>query len=162
MACYTVSDCVLENLGEGKSYTTELLITFIQVNNHKIAIDEKGEIKKIYTSIATQIKDSDLKKGVFGWLSLMAMKPTKWEYIEIENSHDDIFLDVCSNTIDKTMIVSSENKCKWKNGISQERKFSYYGAEIRFLNKDDAIQELKPKTNNFNLNNTNTNTNTNS
>ena len=161
MACYTVSDCVLRNLDEGKIYTTELLLTFTQENNHKIAIDEKGEIKMKYTSIATQIEDIDIKNGVIAWLGLMVMKPVKWEYVEIDNPHDDIFLDVCSNTIDKTMIVSSENKCRWKTGISPGRKFSYYGAEIRILNKDDAIQELKPKTNNINLSNTNTNTNTN-
>jgi hypothetical protein len=161
MACYTISNCVLEHLNEGRKYTADLLLTFTQENDHKIAVDESEKIIEIYTTTAEKISDNDIKIGIINWLSLMKLKPPKWEYIEIENTSNDIFLEVCCNTIDKKMIVSSENKCKWKNGISTDKLYSHRGISIRILNKDEAIIELKPKPIVIQQINTNTNTNTN-
>ncbi len=145
MACYTLSECVLEHLDEGRQYTSTLLNTFTQENNYKIAIDNRGEINNIYKSVVKKIFDRNIKAGIISWMYLMSQKPKKWEYFEIDNDIDDIFLEVCCRTIDKILIVSSENKCKWKDGISQDRFYSHKGTSIKILNKDDAIVEMKPQ-----------------
>jgi hypothetical protein len=146
MACYTLSDCVLEHLDEGRQYTSSPLNTFAQENNHKIAIDRGNKISDLYNSVINKLSDTNIKYGIISWMFLMSQKPQKWEFIDIDNDNHDIFLEVCCQTIDKTLIVSSENKCKWKDGITQERNYLHNGTSIKILNKDDAIIELKPPT----------------
>ncbi|GHV36242.1 hypothetical protein FACS1894178_7250 [Bacteroidia bacterium] len=160
MACYTLSECVLEHLDEGRKYSSALLSTFAQDNNHKIAIDNRNTISNIYQSIAERLPDINIKCGIIHWMYLMSLKPQKWEYFDITDNENDIFLEVCFQTIDKKLIVSSENKCKWKNGISIDRLYAYKDASIKILNKDDAIDELQPNVK-ISIENTNINKNEN-
>ena len=159
MACYTLSNCVLENLEENR-YTTDLLFVFIQENEHQIAFDKSGIIIEIYSTTIQNIPDFNIKIGAIYWLS--SIKEKKWG-VNIDNTDDDIFMAVCGKTADKRMIVSSVNECQWAGRISPspERMYSHKNDSIKILNKDEAILELKPKTTTFQQNNTNTNTNTN-
>ena len=144
MACYTLSECVLEHLDEGRQYTSALLNIFAQENNYKIAIDAEEMIRTKYRLIAENQTDDGLRSAIISWMYLMTtFKPQKWEYFDVVDKKNDIFLEVCCQTIDKALIVSSENKCKWKNGISTDRLYSYNGTDIKILNKDDAIKELQ-------------------
>ena len=146
MACYTISECVLLSIGEDgqDDIITDLLNVVLQKgNSHQIAIDKCGTIKNKYTEIA-QTYEFRIKVAIINWLEWMAKRDRKWEYVDIEDASDNIFLEVCCKTADKKLIVYSENK--WNNGKSTDRPYSHKGILITILNKDEAILELQPKT----------------
>lgn len=138
MICYTLSDCILENIGDQPSILyTDLLSVFINRHSkHKLAIDSQGKILDIYLSFKSMLVEA--------WLQQMAFTPSNWERINIDIPHSqhlskyEIFKLVCSQTADKLLIVYSHNG--WtKNEYTHERCINYRDHELRILDRDEAI-----------------------
>ena len=111
MICYTLSDCVLNNINiapNPKEILTDLLMVFAQNNNpYKIAIDKKGKIIDIYSRTDNP--------AILYWLQIMSDFPKSWECINVENfdsvkTQEESFLLLCSQTTDKMLIVYSHNE----------------------------------------------------
>ncbi|OUO14725.1 hypothetical protein [Bacteroides sp. An322] len=140
MICYTLSDCILKNLERApnrKEIITDILMVFAQNNNHhKLAIDRDGKIIQIYSNIQNP--------AIAYWLQLMADFPCSWEPISIENidnakTDEEIFLLVCSQTFDKTLIVYNHNG--WTQKLYEEDKvISYNGTYIKVFDREEAIK----------------------
>jgi len=141
MICYTLSDCVLKNMNNDKEIFTRLLIVFSQNKPHKVVVDRAGKIIDIYKALISN------DNFIFEWLRIMTdYLPKSWEYIEVDNiekidSKEEIFLEVCSRTESKLLIVYSHND--WAKGKKQyNRNILYKDKLIRIFDKDDAIKFL--------------------
>lgn len=151
MGCYTLCNCLLSNLELDKKYITDVLMVFPQqANAHKIALDKSNMILEMYGQIA---ETNDI---IASWLSLMSMKPTSFETIDVdvslEKSEEEIFLKVCSSTKSqqKTIVNSHERWIKYKG-----KTISYNSVSISVYDKDEAIIELNPPPSSTTINATN-------
>lgn len=143
MACYTLSNCILNNLVAGKKYITDLLFVFTQESNpYKIALDTSNRILGLYESAGQS------NEHVANWLSLMSYQPSNFETINADTSSaqntEEIFLLVCSMTkSQQKLIVHSHESWQYFNYVS-DRTIFYCGKPIRVFDRDEAILELNP------------------
>ena len=144
MICYTLSDCVLNNINiapNPKEILTDLLMVFAQNNNpYKIAIDKKGKIIDIYSRTDNP--------AILYWLQIMSDFPKSWECINVENfdsvkTQEESFLLLCSQTTDKMLIVYSHNE--WiKKYYNSNKDILYNGVQLKVLDREEAIRHLMP------------------
>jgi hypothetical protein len=151
MACYTLCNCLLSNLELDKKYITDVLMIFPQQSNaHKIALDKSNMILNMYAQIAEK------NEIIATWLSLMSMKPSSFETINVdvskEPSEDEVFLKVCSSTKSqqKAIVNSHERWINYKGKI-----IMYNSVQVTVYDKDEAIVELTPLSSNTIINATN-------
>ena len=124
MACYTLSNCILQNLVAGKKYITDLLMVFTQESNpFKVALDKSNRIIELYETAG------QTNEYVANWLSLMSYQPANFETINIDTSTisniEEIFLKVCSKTNSQQKLIVHSHE-GWQN-------FSYQGEKVIFL-----------------------------
>lgn len=144
MICYTLSDCVLNNINiapNPKEILTDLLMVFAQNKNpYKIAIDKKGKIIDIYSRTDNP--------AILYWLQIMSDFPKSWECINVENfdsvkTQEESFLLLCSQTTDKMLIVYSHNE--WiKKYYNSNKDILYNGVQLKVLDREEAIRHLMP------------------
>ena len=113
MACYTLSNCILNNLDAGKKYITDLLLVFTQESNpYKVALDRSNRIIELY-EIAGQKSEY-----VANWLSLMSYQPSNFEQINCDTvsaiNDEEIFLKVCSKTNSQQKLIVHSHE-GWQN-----------------------------------------------
>lgn len=144
MSCYTLCNCLLSNLELDKKYITDVLMVFTQQTNaHKVALDKSDRILTMYAQIAEK------NEIIATWLSLMSMKPTSFETIEVDVSQepieDDVFLKVCSSTKSqqKAIVNSHERWIKYKGKV-----ITYNSIAVTIYDKDEAVIELNPPSSN--------------
>ena len=111
-----------------------------QTNAHKIALDKSNRILDIYAQIAEK------NEIIASWLSLMSMKPTSFETIDIDVSHEDseeeIFLTVCSSTKSQQKAIVNSHE-RWNNHKYVSPKVLIYKSiPVTIYDRDEAISEL--------------------
>lgn len=153
MSCYTLSNCLLDNLELDKKYISDVLMVFTQSNPFKVALDKSNRILDIYAEIAGK------NETVATWLNLMTMKPTSFETINVDvisvKEVEEIFLKVCSSTKSqqKVIVSSHERWTSFKYFIPQT--ILYDNIQVKVYDRDEAIPELHPPTSNTSITATN-------
>jgi hypothetical protein len=142
MGCFTLSNCILEQSELDKKYIADVLMVFTQTNPFKVALDKSHKIIGLYETIG------QTNEFVAYWLSLMSMKPTSFETINIETNDatndEEIFLKVCSatNNQHKLIVLSHE---KWQYYKYDFPKIIIYNkVPVLIFDRDEAIVELNP------------------
>lgn len=145
MACYTLSNCILQNLVAGKKYITDLLMVFTQeANPFKVALDKSNRIIDLYETAG------QTNEYVANWLSLMSYQPSNFETINVDASSatniEEVFLKVCSKTNSQQKLIVHSHE-GWQNFSYQAEKVIVYDNKpIRVFDRDEAIHELNPAT----------------
>lgn len=141
MICYTLSDCVLEKMHpDDKGSIADFLNYFVQkANPCTLVVDDKDIILSRYHEIAST------NPGLAHWLDLMTRRPSSWEFVNVDtddlNFPQEIYLRVCSRTINKNLIVHSHNG--WSLELHNAKKVVIYnGTEINVLDREEAINEI--------------------
>jgi hypothetical protein len=141
MVCYTLSNCLLENLDAGKVYISDILMVFTQQNNpFKVALDKSDRIMDLYQ------KAGEKDYNVAYWLTLMSYKPSSFEIINVDTSsslnEEEVFLSVCSKTkSQQKMIVYSHEGWQYY-GYSSANVVHYNDIPVQVYDRDEAIREL--------------------
>ena len=143
MICYTLSDCVLEKMHpDDKESIADFLTYFVQkANPCTLVVDDANIIVSRYKEIAATTRNSALAL----WLQLMAIMPSSWESVTIDtagmNFPEEIYLRVCSHTLNKKLIVHSHNG--WSLTMHDtEKSVMYNGIKINVLDRDEAANEI--------------------
>ncbi|WP_207383140.1 hypothetical protein [Leptospira noguchii] len=124
-----------------KHYIANILYIFTQMNAHKVAIDAGNKVLNLYRDVAAS------NEFISGWLSLMSHEPSNYETIEINieehESELNIFLLVCSATAKQNKMIVYSHQALSEFAIVQNT-LNYRGKDIIVLDRDDAVEELKP------------------
>jgi hypothetical protein len=143
MASYTLSNCILNNIELDKKYITDVLMVFTQQSNpFKVALDKGDKILGLYETVA--------QKNEFAayWLSLMSMKPSSFESIDIETNDDvneeEIFLKVCSSTKSQQKLIVMSHESWQYYRYDSPKVITYNNIPVRVFDRDEAISELNP------------------
>lgn len=145
MACYTLSDCILNNLNAGKKYITDLLMVFTQESNpFKVALDKSNRIIDLYESAGQE------NEYVANWLSLMSFQPSNFETINIDTStainNEEIFLKVCGKTNSQQKLIVYSHEGWQYYSYESDKVIIYDTKQIKILDRDEAIHDLNPIT----------------
>lgn len=121
---YTVCSKVLETASRELKYAYDLLWHFVLENPNRVAVNDE--------ILAEYLKHANDSGIIREWIKGMDFK-NYWKQVAIEHS-DNVFIDTCQKTHDKTFIVSEK----------EDYELGDY-AGISVFNKDEAIIELQPK-----------------
>lgn len=120
---FTVCSKVVEKASEDYKYAIELLMQFTSDNPHKVIINDKIlndylRIAEEHNVINTWMKFMDYKRY---WKSLTPV------------IQDNIYIETCKESFDKKFIVDE------KEDYAKEQC-----VDLDIINKDEAIEQLKP------------------
>lgn len=142
MSVYTVSPCLMRYMDAGDmDYFRKVLFLFLN-GSHRVAKDEKGRVIDIYAGISIY---GDI---IHAWLSLMTVKPSRFEPIPVDldqvDGEENKFLALCSQTKGQhKMIVHSIQNVSCE--VYNKNRTDYEGVTVELLSRDDAVEELLVK-----------------
>ena len=129
MPTYTVCGEILELSKIENRYYFNLLLYFVQENEHKICLDENDFIIKMYKEIAKDNVD------IHCWIKWLSYDKRNFEIIRLRkkpNSDKELFVLVCASTFDKLLIArKKEDYIPVKKLIIEE--------QIKLYDKDEII-----------------------
>lgn len=145
MSSFSIAASLLRKITDEKKYFSDILFVFTQSNPFKIIIDKSGRVMNIYNEIAQ--KDH----LVLCWLSLMTMKPSSFESINLTipkdkcDSEEELFLFIAKNTKiqQKLFVYSHEEWEKFNYCDEHEGSFIIYdGVPVEIFDRDQAVECL--------------------
>ena len=149
MSIYTVTGKLLENIIQPKPYFNELLLVFtLSTNSYKVAVDPNGKILDIYHSIAEE------NPLIATWIQIMANEPSNFEPIEqIDLANPkcmcEIFLLLASKVAGTKRLITHSIQDLSHYVIKGSRFVEYENLDIKFYDKDDALNEFRQNMSQF-------------
>ncbi len=139
MAVYTISPCLMRNMGQNELYFFRSIL-FPFVNScHKVALDQDGVVLSIYSAIE---HNQDI---IQTWLNLMSYTPSRFETIPValNDIQDECskFLYLCRYTKGQhKMIVDSIQKLNCV--VGDDNCVVVENEKVKVLDKNEAVGEL--------------------
>jgi len=137
MALFTLCSNYVDHCCSNNEDFLDILLSFCQTNDRKIALDEKDRIIESYrTNVAN-------KENFNTWLKLLTMKKNNFEIVNVNLNDEDIenfelMISVSSQTYDKTLACKSKSDyLSLRETIEKEK--------INLLDKDELKQNFATK-----------------